>query len=114
MTCLERGGIWESDDDWGWCYQEWDEDNYQPAGEYNEDTGCWVEVYEDGFVFESCDDGSGSWFDPSTGQTETWSPSSYDPETGCTTQTYNGLTETWCDDGSSYWEDEDGGVNISA
>ena len=88
--------------------------NYEPAGVYDEATGCWVEVYEDGGRYEDCEDGSGSWFDPNTGLTETWSPSIYDEETGCTTQIFNGNTDTWCDDGTSYWEDENGGMNISA
>ena len=52
VTCLERGGIWESDDDWGWCYEEWIPEDDGSVWSAPDEVTC----LERGGIWESDDD----------------------------------------------------------
>ncbi|MBQ90101.1 MAG: hypothetical protein CL441_01570, partial [Acidimicrobiaceae bacterium] len=98
------------------CFQQWDADGAvveewcdeggdeggEPAGTYDEATGCWTNSWDGGEEW-NCDDGSrGSRYDDG-------SSSEYDPATGCEVwRNADGSENAWCDDGSNWYVDSEG------
>ncbi|MBF0382365.1 MAG: pre-peptidase C-terminal domain-containing protein, partial [Magnetococcales bacterium] len=71
--------------------------------EYNDGAGNVTTTWNDGRVYNSYAGGASSWSDPNTN-----SSGSYDPATGISINTYEGLTTTSYQDGSSEWFDDQG------